>query len=282
MITKLVGLALSSLTCVLFSFHYLFSLLGIKVNTLSVCLFLLPVILKLVDMYQAPDLVPLLPRQLYTLLLTSNYSRLILVNLWWWFVLFLAYFVFPIVLHMLLADVSVADAFGLGVGHTAEYITLFIACAAVWASITIACVYQNPAMAQYYPFYSHCSRSWVDLLIWEMFYLIQIFFAEFFYRGFVLHLCHHQFGSFAILVANIPYVFIHFDKPALEYFLSILVGLLLSGFAIKSQSIWGGVFVHCTGALVNDLAALSVKEGFPKTLFVPFTNPVLQAQHKKK
>jgi len=121
----------------------------------------------------------------------------------------------------------------------------------------------------HYPFYSLASRSWADLLAWEFLYLTQFVCLEFFFRGFILNSLRPALGANAVWVMCVPYLMIHFPKLWLEATGAILFGLFLGILALRSRSIWGGVFVHAGVALTMDMAAILRKQGLPHN-FWPF------------
>jgi len=58
---------------------------------------------------------------------------------------------------------------------------------------------------------------------------------------------------------NIPYVMIHFGKPAAETIGSIIAGIALGTLSLRTRSIFGGVIVHITIAYGMDIMALIQK-----------------------
>lgn len=121
----------------------------------------------------------------------------------------------------------------------------------------------------HYPFYRHAGRSWFDFLVWELLYMSQFVFLEFFFRGFMLNALRPAIGANAIWVMCVPYMMIHLPKLALEATGAILFGLFLGILALQSRSIWGGILVHAGVALSMDVAALLRKQDFPGSFF-PF------------
>ncbi|HSC68589.1 MAG TPA: CPBP family intramembrane glutamic endopeptidase [Cellvibrio sp.] len=121
----------------------------------------------------------------------------------------------------------------------------------------------------HYPFYQYAGRSWLDFLLWEVLYMSQFVFLEFFFRGFMLNALRPAIGANAIWVMCVPYMMIHLPKLALEATGAILFGLFLGILALQSRSIWGGVLVHAGVALSMDLAALLRKQALPGSFF-PF------------
>lgn len=116
----------------------------------------------------------------------------------------------------------------------------------------------------HYPFYKMASRSWTDLLLWEMLYLTQFVCLEFFFRGFMIQSLRPALGANAIWIMCVPYMMIHLPKLWPEAMGAILFGFFLGILAFQSRSIWGGVFVHAGIALSMDMAALLRTTGLPQ------------------
>jgi uncharacterized protein len=123
---------------------------------------------------------------------------------------------------------------------------------------------QRPDFSDHYPFYKAASRSWLDLLLWELCYLVQFLSLEFFFRGFMLQALRPAVGAMAIWVMVPPYLMIHFGKPWLEATGAIFFGLFLGILALQNRSIWGGFLVHCGVALSMDIAALMQQNALPQ------------------
>jgi membrane protease YdiL (CAAX protease family) len=109
-----------------------------------------------------------------------------------------------------------------------------------------------------YPFYNlgEQEKFYPNLFIWELFYLIQFFALEFFFRGFMLHGTKQTFGFYSIFVMTIPYCMIHFGKPFPETIAAIVAGIVLGFLSLKSRSIWLGVLIHYSVAITMDICSL--------------------------
>ena len=109
-----------------------------------------------------------------------------------------------------------------------------------------------------YPFYRLQSGEplWPRFVIWELFYAMQFFCLEFFFRGFILHGTRHRFGVYSIFVMMVPYCMIHYGKPMPEAFSAIGAGIVLGLMSLKTRSIWLGALLHVAVALSMDLLAL--------------------------
>jgi membrane protease YdiL (CAAX protease family) len=119
----------------------------------------------------------------------------------------------------------------------------------------------------HYPFYKQANRSWFDFLAWEILYISQFIFLEFFFRGFLLNSLRPALGANAVWVMCVPYLMIHFPKLWLEATGAILFGLFLGLLALRSRSIWGGIFVHAGIALAMDLTSIYKQGGIAPQWF---------------
>ena len=203
----------------------------------------------------------LAPDALWQQLTNSGFAHLI-GQLWWGGWHFIGYVLLPGLFIRYVLRQPLLD-FGLGLGnvrrHWAGYLLLL---SPILGFVVI--VSFRPDFSQHYPFYRLAGRSWFDLLAWELIYLSQFVFLEFFFRGFMLQSLRPAFGVNAIFVMCLPYLMIHFSKPWLEATGAILFGLFLGVLAMRSRSIWGGVIVHAGVALSMDIAALLQTQGLPQ------------------
>lgn len=104
-----------------------------------------------------------------------------------------------------------------------------------------------------YPFYKLANRSTFDFVAWELMYAAQFLSLEFFFRGFMLHATKRQLGIHSVWVMCVPYCMIHFGKTFAETMGAVVAGLILGTIALRTRSIWGGVFIHIGVALSMDL-----------------------------
>jgi len=175
-------------------------------------------------------------------------------ELWWGAVHLIGYVVLPSLVITFILRERVRD-FGLHWGETARYARWYLLLATPIIGFAFLASYRQDFL-EHYPFYRLAFRSGFDLLVWEVIYLLQFAFLEFFFRGFFLHACKPAFGANAIFVMVVPYLMIHFAKPWLEASGAILFGFFLGVLALRSRSIWGGTLVHMSVALSMDLLAL--------------------------
>lgn len=202
-----------------------------------------------------------LPRDWYVNQLAASHWYELSTYVWWTSVHFICYVLLPVlciryVLHERLRD------FGWQWNQTAQHWRGYL----LLLSPILFFVYLvslGKDFVNHYPFYDLAGRSWVDLLAWELLYLCQFIFLEFFFRGFILTALRPALGANAIWVMCVPYLMIHFPKLWLEATGAIFFGVFLGILALQSRSIWGGIFVHAGVAVSMDLAALLRKQGLP-------------------
>lgn len=107
-----------------------------------------------------------------------------------------------------------------------------------------------------YPFIPEVKTSVEKYFIWELFYVLQFFSLEFFFRGYLLYtLEKHMEKWTAIAIMVVPYTMIHFHKPVLETFGAIVAGFVLGHLALKYRSWLGGALLHSLVALTIDFIA---------------------------
>ncbi len=118
-----------------------------------------------------------------------------------------------------------------------------------------------PAFQANYPFYQapQGSSMWPNIFIWECFYLLQFLGTEFFFRGFLIHGLKHRFGFYSIFISIMPYCMIHFQKPFLEAFGSIIAGLILGIMSLRTHSVLMGSALHFGVAISMDICALMLR-----------------------
>lgn len=126
---------------------------------------------------------------------------------------------------------------------------------------------RSPEFANYYPFYKHASRSWFDLICWEIMYFAQFFALEVFFRGFWLSGLRTTMGSGAIFAMCVPYCMIHYGKPYLEAAGAVVAGIALGSLAMRTKSIYSGFLIHITVALLMDLLALASHNALPRAMW---------------
>lgn len=180
---------------------------------------------------------------------------------WWTGCHFLGFIVLPWLMIRLVFKQRMRD-FGWQFNQTAEHWRGYLLLLSP-ILVFVVLVSFGEDFVDHYPFYKQAGRSWFDLLAWELLYLSQFVFLEFFFRGFILQSLRPAIGANAVWVMCVPYLMIHFPKLWLEATGAILFGLFLGILALQSRSIWGGVLVHAGVALSMDIAALARKQEIP-------------------
>lgn len=186
----------------------------------------------------------------------------LLTQAWWSFWHVLTFVLIPIFTIKILIKEPLKN-YGLGIGRLKQDIKWYLLLATPILFFVFLVSFRDD-FTSHYPFYSLAHRSWVDLIAWEILYLIQFFCVEFFFRGFIIQACRPAFGVNAIFVMIVPYMMIHLSKPWLEASGAIFFGLFLGVLAFHTRSIWGGVAVHISIALSMDIAALIQTKGLPQ------------------
>ncbi len=117
------------------------------------------------------------------------------------------------------------------------------------------------AFQRIYPFYKLANRSALDFAAWELMYAAQFVSLEFFFRGFMLQATKASLGVHCIWVMVVPYCMIHYGKTFAECNAAIVAGVVLGTIALRTRSIWGGIFVHIAVALTMDVLTVGFLPG---------------------
>lgn len=169
---------------------------------------------------------------------------------------FFFYFVIPSLLIKLIFKNNLAD-YGFKLKGALRNWQLYLAM--LIFMLPIVYIFSGtPNFQSHYPFYKLSEgESWYpNLVIWELFYLLQFIGLEFFFRGFMVHGLKERFGIHAIFVMVIPYCMIHFGKPFPECVASIFAGLILGYLSYKNNSVMLGIAIHYAVAISMDMSAL--------------------------
>ena len=153
---------------------------------------------------------------------------------------------------------------GLRFAGLAEHAWLYAFFVVVMVPLLVA-VSRQPDFGAYYPICATAGRSWVDFAAWETVYVAQFVGLEMFFRGWWIRTTR-IFGTGAIFSMVVPYVMIHFGKPYLEACSALVAGVILGSLSIRTRSIWSGVAVHVTVAVLMDVLSLSRKGQLPSAL----------------
>lgn len=89
--------------------------------------------------------------------------------------------------------------------------------------------------------------------IYEFLYGFDYVAIELFFRGFMLYALSKFLGKGAIIPMVSMYVFIHFGKPMGETISSFFGGMILGVLAMETNSIVGGIIIHCGIAYMMEI-----------------------------
>lgn len=174
----------------------------------------------------------------------------------WASVCILFYLVFPVLIVKFIFREKLSD-YGLKIkgmfkGWSA-YLILFLL---VFPFVVL--VSFEDSFQQTYPFFLPPDGKPVFPVLWhwEIFYALQFFSLEFFFRGFMIHGTRHRFGIYSVFVMVVPYCMIHFAKPFPEACGSIMAGIMLGFLSYRTRSIWMGAMIHVAVAVSMDYLSL--------------------------
>jgi uncharacterized protein len=104
--------------------------------------------------------------------------------------------------------------------------------------------------------------SWLMwIAIYEVGYAMYFLGWEYFYRAFLTLALERKLGIHAVLVANVPFALMHAGKPLPEALGSIVAGLALGLFALRTRSFWYCWLLHAMIACSMDLLCLGARIG---------------------
>jgi len=141
--------------------------------------------------------------------------------------------------------------YGLGLGRVRAGLKLCALCYALYVPCFVV-LFLNKGFQEYYAFVTERYATWPQFFLRETAVMALLCLrTEFLYRGFLLFGVKRHYGAYAgILVQLIPYVLVHSGKAELEAIGSLPVGLALAYLAVKTESIWYGVLLHGSIALL--------------------------------
>jgi membrane protease YdiL (CAAX protease family) len=192
----------------------------------------------------------------------------IYVYLYWSLCRVAGYFILPAIVIKWGIKESI-QYYGFRIDRNPKVFLLYLAMFLVVIPL-IYLVSHSPNFLHVYPFYKQAANSWIELLIWEFAYAMQFVSLEFFFRGFVLFSFARYIGAYAIFLMSVPYTMIHFQKPLPETMGAIIAGVALGTLALRTRSVFGGVFIHIAVAWSMDITALWQKGLLQKLLFKSF------------
>ncbi len=110
-----------------------------------------------------------------------------------------------------------------------------------------------PTFATFIPDINAGNGILAKLGLYELLYGFDYVAIELFFRGFMLYTLSSFLGKGAILPMVSMYVFIHFGKPMGETISSFFGGIILGVLAMETNSIIGGIIIHCGIAYLMEI-----------------------------
>lgn len=100
---------------------------------------------------------------------------------------------------------------------------------------------------------------WWHFLLYELLYALYFIGWEYFFRGYLTFGLYARMGGLSVLVANIPFALLHAGKPLPEALGSVIAGVALGFFALKTRSFWYCFLLHVGIAWTMDACAIERK-----------------------
>lgn len=146
--------------------------------------------------------------------------------------------------------------FGLQWGDFAIWSRYFAAYLAVMLPVVLL-ISRSPEFQAYYPRCGPARESLGWLLFSALGWLLYFFAWEWFFRGFMLFsLAPRYGGAIAILIQTIPFVMMHYPKPEMEAWSSIIAGIALGLMAFRGRSFIGAWLLHWSVAFMMDVVVI--------------------------
>jgi membrane protease YdiL (CAAX protease family) len=115
------------------------------------------------------------------------------------------------------------------------------------ALATLGCAVMTPLIVaagsnpDFRAYYSISSAPVGDLVVTNVLDLVP---AEFLIRGFLMFTLLRTIGPLGIVVAQMPFVFVHLGKPEIELFSTLLGGMVFGWLDWRTRSIWWSALGH--------------------------------------
>lgn len=171
-----------------------------------------------------------------------------------------SYFLLPALVIFLTRGDRIRD-YGLSLKNFRHHLWIYVLLFLIVLPAVIGVSYFRSFQGTY-PFYRLAGRSMTDLSLWWIFYGIQFFCLEFFFRGYLLQGTKKALGAYAIFFSAVPYCMIHFGKPMPETLGAIIAGVALGTLAMRTRSVWSGFLIHISVAFSMDILSLWQKGKF--------------------
>ena len=127
--------------------------------------------------------------------------------------------------------------YGLGLGAWRWGLGLALLGCAVMTPIIVA-LGSSP---QFRAYYGISAAPLGDLLAT---YLLDLTPSEFLFRGFVMFTLLRTIGPVGVVVAQLPFVFVHMGKPEIELYSTLVGGMVYGWLNWRTRSIWWSALAH--------------------------------------
>jgi hypothetical protein len=141
---------------------------------------------------------------------------------------------------------------GLGLGDWRLALTIALAYLPV-ALVGTWILSSGSAFQEQYPHLTEAAHDWRIFVAYEALFLLYWVGWEYLWRGFVLFGTAPALGPAAIVVQMVPFALLHFEKPPVEAYLSIVGGLALGALVWRCRSFWIAIPIHAFQMLALDL-----------------------------
>ncbi len=128
-------------------------------------------------------------------------------------------------------------AYGLGLGEWRWGLPLAVLGCALMTPIVIA-LGSNPQFSGYYGI---SGAPVGDIALTHVLDLVP---SEFLFRGFLMFVLLRTIGPLGVVVAQLPFVFVHLGKPEIELFSTLLGGMVFGWLNWRTRSIWWSALGH--------------------------------------
>jgi hypothetical protein len=127
----------------------------------------------------------------------------------------------------------------------------------------ILAIAQIPSVRDFYPFFYPARQGGRVFWGFEAAALLSMACWEFINHGYLTLGLKERLGLLSIVVGAIPFGILHFGKPTLEIYWSVVDGMGLALLAYACGSIWPGVWLHGVGAFLLDVTLVYVLPNRP-------------------
>jgi hypothetical protein len=117
---------------------------------------------------------------------------------------------------------------------------------------------QIPAIRDFYPYFHPARQGGAVFWGFEVVAFLSMASWEFINHGYLTLGLKERLGLLSVLVGAVPFGILHFGKPVLEIYYSVLDGMGLALLAYACGSIWPGVWLHGVGAFLLDVTLVYI------------------------